>query len=532
MNDGKSIDDSWDGKWSSQAQKTDSGWTAEIAIPFASLKYQSSENQTWGINFTRSRPRARELSCWATPRSNPAQVSQAGLLKELNISQAEKKLRLIGYGLGIINQAGKIDGDIGVDVLYKITPQISTYATINPDFATVEADEAEINFTKYELSLSEKRPFFIEGNELYDQRIKTFYSRRIGDISGGAKVLGRSGPWTISGLSTVTENDSDLVKYVVGKLQHNLYNTSNVSLMSSTKNQNDSSEGSLGIDANLIFNDELGMTAQIVNSYGDYSTGNWAYFFRPSYDTPTGHFHIRYTNLGEYFSENVNGIGYIKDDDRKEFDSAVEKEFWISDYHLDKISYDSNYNIFWSQSDTLRSWDIKQSLEFEFINRFSLEFDYESNYEFDDEGEFDNTTYGLELGYNKDEFKSIVVKYEQGQNYGLNYSLVEAEIGTFLTPKFSVQYSLQNLNYESDPEQENGQIHILRANQFFTKDIYLKGFYQVDSNTRQQDVQLIFVYRYQPPFGSVQFVYQQASENPEQNLEKDQSVFLKYSIIL
>ncbi|MBT3229396.1 MAG: carbohydrate binding family 9 domain-containing protein [Candidatus Marinimicrobia bacterium] len=532
INDGKSKDESWDGKWISEARRTDTGWSAEIAIPFATLKYQSQKIQNWGINFGRSRPRNRERSYWSIPDMNAFQVSQAGLLSNLNVTRPDKKIRLIGYGLGVIDQTNNVEADLGLDVLYKFTPQVYGYATINPDFATVEADEAEINLTKYELSLKEKRPFFIEGNELYGQRIKTFYSRRIDDIAGGARILGRTGDYTFSGLSAITKNDSDLVSYSVGRLQRNIFESSNISLMNSNKRSQNSNEGSLGIDANLIFNDELSMTTQFSNSYGSHDTGNMAYFFRPSYDTPTGHFHIRYTNLGEYFSENVNGIGYVKDDDRKEFDSALEREIWIREFNIDKLNYESNYNIFWSQAGTLRSWEVKQSLGIELTNRFSLEYDYEEGYELDDEREFNNISNGFEFGYNKDEFKSIIVNYETGKNYGLDFDLVECEIGYIFTTSFSAQYGLQSIHFAPDPENENSQIHLLRVNQFFTKDIYLKGFYQLNTSSEQQDIQIIFVYRYEPPFGTVQFVYQHNPANSFQNTEEDHSIFLKYSRVL
>jgi hypothetical protein len=302
--------------------------------------------------------------------------------------------------------------------------------------------------------------------------------------------------------------------------------------MNSNKRSQNSNEGSLGIDANLIFNDELSMTTQFSNSYGSHDTGNMAYFFRPSYDTPTGHFHIRYTNLGEYFSENVNGIGYVKDDDRKEFDSALEREIWIREFNIDKLNYESNYNIFWSQAGTLRSWEVKQSLGIELTNRFSLEYDYEEGYELDDEREFNNISNGFEFGYNKDEFKSIIVNYETGKNYGLDFDLVECEIGYIFTTSFSAQYGLQSIHFAPDPENENSQIHLLRVNQFFTKDIYLKGFYQLNTSSEQQDIQIIFVYRYEPPFGTVQFVYQHNPANSFQNTEEDHSIFLKYSRVL
>lgn len=93
----------------------------------------------------------------------------------------------------------KVDG--GTDINWQIGSNVSLNATINPDFATVEADKQQINLTRYELSYPEKRVFFQEGNEMYNTRIKTFYSRRIQDIDFGARVNGKIGKTQFNVLS-------------------------------------------------------------------------------------------------------------------------------------------------------------------------------------------------------------------------------------------------------------------------------------------------------------------------------------------
>jgi len=82
--------------------------------------------------------------------------------------------------------------EAGLDARYNFTPSIFSHLTVNPDFATVEADLKQINLTRFELILPEKRNFFLEGNDIYKQRIQLFYSRRIADIYGGAKVYGKA----------------------------------------------------------------------------------------------------------------------------------------------------------------------------------------------------------------------------------------------------------------------------------------------------------------------------------------------------
>ena len=94
--------------------------------------------------------------------------------------------------------------EVGLDARIGLTSQLDANLTVNPDFATVEGDQEEINLTRWELSFPEKRLFFIEGNEMFNTRIKTFYSRRIGDINYGGKVSGKIGKIDMNVLSVRT----------------------------------------------------------------------------------------------------------------------------------------------------------------------------------------------------------------------------------------------------------------------------------------------------------------------------------------
>ena len=85
-NDGRTVDDTWDAAWQSAAQRTDFGWSVEMAIPFSSIKYDAGEDRTWGVNFGRSRRRTLEISFWAGPLETTGRVSQAGFLTGLDLS--------------------------------------------------------------------------------------------------------------------------------------------------------------------------------------------------------------------------------------------------------------------------------------------------------------------------------------------------------------------------------------------------------------------------------------------------------------
>lgn len=526
--DGRTVDVTWDAPWQCASQQTEFGWTVEMSIPFTSLKYAAGDSVKWGINFGRGRRRNLETSFWAGPLDNRFRVSQAGTLIGLNIAPPLRRHQIIPYGLSQLqeNQADQLDA--GIDIRYALTPKMSAYATVNPDFATIEADQEQINLTRFELSLPEKRQFFIEGNELFRQRIRTFYSRRIPDITIGGKLLGKQGPWTLAALATRSEplQDSTKATYAVARAQKDILGSSNIAFMVANRTLQGNNQGSASSDATLFFTKTLGMTAQLVRSYGHFEDDTWAYFLRPAYDSPTAHFHVRYTHLGEHVAENVNAIGFIRDDNRRELDSAFKKTFWFGSGLMERTQYGSNYNIYWGQDGTLRSWQIDQSIEIEFRNRLAFEVDYTEEFK-RYEKDFQNRQIGFTIGYNTREFQSAEVGFEFGKNFDSDFRLWTAEAGYKLTAQLSLEYELQRLTLNPDPELESTWIHVVKANQFFTKNLYLRLFFQTNSAIDRENLQAVFVYRYQPPFGTIQLAYQRGTAEFGQRSEQGNTLFLK-----
>ena len=99
--------------------------------------------------------------------------------------------------------------------------------------------------------------------------------------------------------------------------------------------------GSVGLDATLFFSPTFGFTGQAIQSYGEFAQGTEAFFLRPAYDSPTGHLHVRYTHLGDRFGDNVNVVGFVRDDDRREVDAAAEKTIWFDTGPLEMLEYAS-----------------------------------------------------------------------------------------------------------------------------------------------------------------------------------------------
>ena len=129
-------------------------------------------------------------------------VSAFGALTGLEPPErASKRWAIIPYGILSAETGEKVETRAGVDFRYQITSNLGADVTFNPDFALVEADVERINLTRFELSLPEKRPFFLEGLEVFRQRIRQVYTRRIGDMAWGGKLIDTLGGVRVAALA-------------------------------------------------------------------------------------------------------------------------------------------------------------------------------------------------------------------------------------------------------------------------------------------------------------------------------------------
>jgi hypothetical protein len=200
-------DASWDAVWDGAARRTEFGWTAEFRIPYSQLRFGESTEQTWGIQFSRQIARKGETSHWAPiSREVSGTVSQYGQLTGIRDLETPRRMELTPYSLARAEQSPGSPDDpfhsptatelaLGGDLKYGITGNLTLDVTVNPDFGQVEADPAQLNLTAFETYLPERRPFFLEGSNIYDFRLSMgdgdgageslFYSRRIGRAPQG-----------------------------------------------------------------------------------------------------------------------------------------------------------------------------------------------------------------------------------------------------------------------------------------------------------------------------------------------------------
>ena len=220
----ESMSTDWDGIWDAATQRTPGGWTAEIRIPAQTLRFKWGQDQ-WGFNVERYVPRTLTTFRWAgiTLDATFIDLQRAGRLTGVGALRQGLGLSLTPYGLvrsvkDFEADEQTFEGEVGGDLTWNFTGDLTGYLTVNPDFAETEIDARQVNLTRFALFFPEKRAFFLEGSDIFEfgsglgNDFIPFFSRRMGlyegekvPLLGGAKLLGRTGRWRVAALAVAAD---------------------------------------------------------------------------------------------------------------------------------------------------------------------------------------------------------------------------------------------------------------------------------------------------------------------------------------
>lgn len=287
------TDGSWNAVWGSAVSVDGLGWTAEIRIPLSQLRFARLDRQTWGINVARYISRKNEVS-WLefVARNESGLASRMAHLTGLDGIVPRQHLELLPYTAtraemiaptragDPFNDGSRLFGQAGLDVKWGVTSSLTLNGTVNPDFGQVEVDPAVVNLTAFETFFSERRPFFIEGSQIFttfgnggsnnnininSSEPQIFHSRRIGrspqlapggefsdspfaaTILGAVKLTGKTANgWTIGLIDALTGREEARVQtnglpgrvaveprtnYFVGRLRRDLSPRASVGML-------------------------------------------------------------------------------------------------------------------------------------------------------------------------------------------------------------------------------------------------------------------------------------------------------------
>jgi hypothetical protein len=351
----------WNPVWEVRTGRFDGGWTAEMAIPFKSIRYQSGENQEWGIQLRRSIRRKNEWThLTALPASTGGstsifRISRAATLIGLDLPPASRNIDLKPYAIsrlttdrlrGISNDP---EGDLGLDAKIGITANLTADITVNTDFAQVEVDEQQVNLTRFTLSFPEKREFFLEGRGIFDfgrggptvslagasgsstsLTPSLFYSRRIGlngsriiPIDAGGRVTGKVGDFSVGVLNIQTGEDSvsatPSTNFTVARVKRDILRRSSVGMMLTNRNNSAAVRGAsnfaYGADAAFSFFQNISMGGYYSRSDTDtLKKDNDSYQGRFNYGADRYGAQFEYLKVGDNYNPEV---GFIRRDNFK-----------------------------------------------------------------------------------------------------------------------------------------------------------------------------------------------------------------------
>ena len=301
VTDERDFNGDWNPIWEVETGRFDGGWTVEMAIPFKSLRYRPGRTQVWGLQFRRMIRWKNEVA-YLTPipaargAGGVFLVSLAATLVGLEAPEQGRMLEVKPFAITDVASdrgaappvSNDLSGDVGLDVKVGITQNLAADLTVNTDFAQVEADEQQVNLTRFSLFFPEKREFFLENQGLFafggagvgpfgggGGTPVMFYSRRIGLEQGrevpldvGGRLTGRVGAFSIGALTIHTGDEpvsgARPTTFSVVRVKRDLLRRSSIGAILTRRSLSTRSPGSnetYGLDATLAFYDNVSVNA-------------------------------------------------------------------------------------------------------------------------------------------------------------------------------------------------------------------------------------------------------------------------------
>jgi len=356
------VDDSWDAVWEANTQIIPQGWTAEVKIPYSALRFAGSEEYEWGLYIDRYIPRRNEYIRWQyVPLHEAGGVSRYGHLAGIKNIEPPGRMEtlpyMVSYGVAEPKSLGNASGrnyfsGVGVDFKYGISSSVTLDAAVNPDFGQVESDRSVVNLTTFETFFEEKRPFFLEGSEIFSTPcFSQFYTRRVGRSPGrwideadyyinrptnttilsALKLTGKTKSGTSFGVMNATTqeetakygivNDTQiheaivepLANYSVVRIKQDIWGSSHIGGMVTSANQKDATDAyTASADWKLYLNRNMySFGGQVIGTNNGPGTGDMAMAL--NLNKNSGRI-IRGNINAEYFGRDVdwNRLGFMQ----------------------------------------------------------------------------------------------------------------------------------------------------------------------------------------------------------------------------
>lgn len=542
---------SWDNKWFAKSKIKDGYWTGEMAIPFKTLRYKAGSDQ-WKINFYRLDTKQNERSSWIRiPRGY--QSTSLAFTGDLIWDEPLKKqkgpnISVIPYISGGVakdyqtDQSAKYNSGIGGDVKVGLTPSLNLDLTINPDFSQVEVDQQVTNLSRFEIFFPEKRQFFLENADLFEnfgnEDALPFFSRRIGiaydsalaqnvpkSVLFGARVTGKlDDNWRIGLLSAQVEGQSDFnlssQNYSVAVIQRNIFKTSNISAIFTNKQGLPSGEIDevfnrvAGIDYNLNSRDGVWKGKAFYHqSMDNYKLEEaTSYGGNLEYRVPEVRAFMEYLSVGENYQA---ATGFVPRRGFNRLEPGVEYNIYPNSTLINRHIFKISSRHIWNQQNEVTDRKLEAGYELYFSNNTRILFDINTGWirllrSFDPtnsggvplaEGSaYDYQLYSLELKTNKlrpffGEIISKGGKYYNGRRIG-----TEGNINYRMSPFgiFTMNYAYNIVRLPEPYSSANILLLGPSLGLTFSRNLFLNTFVQYNNQIDNFNINARMQWRFKP----------------------------------
>ena len=557
-NSGDTLNRDWDAVVECKSKINDTYWTSELSIPFSQLRFKQSDQIVWGMNTGRELARNQEEVIWVpVPASygGMAKYRTANLGRLVGISDVapSRNLEVLPYILPGVTQINENDAGLetdgklkmGVDVKYGITSNLTADVTYNTDFAQVEADEEQVNLTRFSLFFPEKRPFFLEGAGLFDFGIPRssyrrpppmllFYSRRIGLAEGnaipiifGGKASGKVGSYGVGFLNVLTDEFHDAnteddpldvprTNYSVMRITKDIASGSRIGMIAVNKDEIGDYNRAGGFDFEYRPNDSMDVRGMWSRTFEPGLSGqNNAWYLGSNWRSNRLRLEGSYTDIAEGFNP---AVGYVRRTGIRHFRGEARWVPMPQRFGIRQIWTGPEVNYILNHNNELEEWDISYTNWFEFdsgdyilfngkrtFERLNDVFDFRDGVEIPI-GDYSSNSYHVRLS--SSDSRPISTTLGGGIEDFYNGEVRRAYIQTTLKPNghlsLSAQYQFNQVvdlpeMYFTDGQPRPVYVNLFRGrvDYSFTTGLFAKLFAQwnTDANVMSTNFLINYIYR-------------------------------------
>ncbi|RQW10014.1 hypothetical protein EH222_03050 [candidate division KSB1 bacterium] len=537
---GNHVNKQWEAVVYMDGRLNDSGWAAEFAIPFKSLKYKKGEVVDWNINISREiMHRNEETYLVPIPRELEHMAKFRGELWGLlrNIRPPRQGLNFEVYPYALVGETRtfgeseqrKTDVHGGIDFKYDFTSQLALDLTYKTDFAQAEADEEIVNVTRFNIRREEKREFFLQNAGLFQfgpgsrsqSHFMLFDSRSIGiqdqeriPLLGGGKITGRVGDYSVAALSMQSEetmlSDSrsqPSANYTAVRLKRDISNDSHIGLMALSQTAASDYSRALGIDGLWNVTTAIRLDGSLARAFAPHVSGNdMAGDFGFILNENWLDINLRYTHIDSSF---LPKMGFVRRPNIRSTDATVTLTKWINNGYCQNIAFSSGVSYLTDHQQILQTRDLPLAASITFRKGDRLKAGATRSYEFVprdsrirdiriDAGVYDAWSQQISLSSYEARTVNAEIDVEWGQIFdGVQQSMLlsgSAKASNHLN--IDVAYTYNHLDLS------NGSLlsHVLstRWTYSFTPDFFTKAYLQWNTADNRFSGNIILDWAYRP----------------------------------